>query len=82
MWFWFGYSGLIKMSVGNANINFAISDVQLCLSVCVWQDKRNGWHCSQDAGQTADSDQRAAGSGRQTNHQKYAAGRGNGNDMQ
>lgn len=28
-----GYSGLIKMSVGNANINLTISDVRLCDSL-------------------------------------------------
>lgn len=81
VWLWCGsvrcgYSGLIKMSVGNANINFTISDVQLCetpsmscvcVCVCVSQDKRNG--CTAWPGSRADSRQ-------QTNHQKYASNEG------
>lgn len=39
-----GYSGLIKMSVGNANINLTISDVQLCDSLSFSYSVRAGWN--------------------------------------
>lgn len=64
---WFGYSGLIKMRVGNANINLTISDVQLRLRLtpCARMNVMAALRC-QEAGQTGESRQ-------ETNHQRHAS---------